>query len=213
MKKILKLLKNSKVLFVLVTLITLILTFGLVMLFVTKSGRVLIDNSQVSAPVINLSPTSPSKLSYLSVGEGSNVKKGDVLAQTETQSIRAYTDGLIVQVNNQPGTIVGPQTPVVSMIDPSGLRVAAAIDENKGLKDIKTGQAVSFTVDALPGKTFWGYVDEVAPTAKQTQIAFSISSERPVQQFVIYAKFDISAHPEIRNGMSAKMTVFIRTKS
>jgi len=97
------------------------------------------------------------------------------------------------------------------MLNPQEMRIAGTIDEDKGLNMIKIGQAVSFTIDALPGKTFWGYVDEVSPSAKQTQISFSISSERPTQQFVIYARFNAGSYPEIKNGMSAKMVVYTRT--
>lgn len=211
MEKLFRLLKNPKIKFILIAVLTTALVSASVVFFEKRSGRIFIDNSQISAPIITLAPSSPSRLSYITVHEGDQVKKGDILAQTESQSIKAYTDGLIVSVNNQPGTVVTAQTPVVSMIDPQALRVVATIDENKGLKDIKVGQVVSFTVDALDGKTFWGYVDAIAPSAKQTQIAFSISGERPVQQFEIYAKFDSSAFPEIKNGMSAKMTVYTGT--
>jgi multidrug resistance efflux pump len=79
------------------------------------------------------------------------------------------------------------------------------------LDQIKVGQVVSFTIDAFPGKTYWGYVDEVAPTAKTSQLSFSISSERPTQQFIVYARFNSAKYPEIKNGMSAKMTVYTKT--
>jgi multidrug efflux pump subunit AcrA (membrane-fusion protein) len=97
------------------------------------------------------------------------------------------------------------------MINFADMRVAGTIDENKGLDKVKIGQTVSFTVDALPGTTFWGYVDEISPTAKQTQLQFSVSSERPTQQFLVYARFNSYAYPQIKNGMSAKMTVYTNT--
>ena len=113
--------------------------------------------------------------------------------------------------NNQVGGSVSPQTPLVQLIDPSQMRVSGTIDENKGLDQIHVGQVVSFTVDAYPGKTFWGYVDEVAQTAKTTQASFSISNERPTQQFQVYARFNATAYPELKNGMSAKMEIFTNT--
>jgi multidrug resistance efflux pump len=91
------------------------------------------------------------------------------------------------------------------------MRVAGTIDENKGLDKIHVGQVASFTVDAYPGKKFWGYVDEISQTANQTQASFSISSTRPTQQFTVYVRFNANDYPELKNGMSAKMVVFTNT--
>lgn len=172
--------------------------------------RIFIDNSLIGAPITNVAPVSAGKLMEMDVYEGEKVKKGDALAIVGTDTLWADTDGLVVMANRQIGAAVSMQNPVVSMIDPSNLRVNGTIDENKGLNKILVGQAVSFTVDAFPGKTFWGWVDEVSETAKATQLSFSISGERPTQQFIVYAKFDFSKYPEIKNGMSAKMTVYTR---
>jgi multidrug resistance efflux pump len=90
--------------------------------------------------------------------------------------------------------------------------VVGKIDENKGLKDIRVGQTVSFTVDALPGNTYWGYIDEISPSALAPAFSFSTSSERSTQQFNVYAKFDSSLYSLIKNGMSAKIVVYTRTK-
>ncbi len=173
--------------------------------------RVNIDNSLIQAPIITISPQGPGTLVDLRVYEGEKVKKGDTLAVVGTQSLNAYQDGIIISTTQSIGGLAGAQTPVVQMINPSDMRVAGTIDENKGLNKIKIGQPVSFTVDAIPSQIFWGYVDEISPTAKQTQLQFSISSERPTQQFIIYARFDANKYPQIRNGMSAKMTVYTNT--
>ena len=97
------------------------------------------------------------------------------------------------------------------MIRPVNLRVAGTIDENKGLNYLRVGQVVSFTVDALPGQSYWGYIDEISPTAVTSAFSFSTSTERTTQQFTVYAKFDSSAYSAIKNGMSAKMTVYTKT--
>lgn len=175
-----------------------------------KSGKITIENSIISAQLINIAPSSPGKMDEMNVYENEIVKKGDPLMTVGGQTTYADADGLIVMANNQVGGMVSAQSPSIQMINPSDIRVAGTIDENKGLNEVKVGQVVSFTVDAYPGKKYWGYVDEVSPSAKQTQTAFSISSERPTQQFVIYARFDTTSFPEIKNGMSAKMTVFTK---
>ena len=147
----------------------------------------------------------------MDVTEGQYVTKGQELAVVGSDILRADTAGLIVSAPDITGSTVSPQTQIIQMIRPVDMRVAGTIDENKGLNQIKVGQVVSFTVDAFPGKTYWGYVDEISPTAKASQISFTISSQRPTQQFIVYARFDSTKYPNLKNGMSAKMTVYTRT--
>jgi multidrug resistance efflux pump len=214
MKKIRNLvskIKNPRILRMLIVTLATILTIGGFLIFEKTRDRIFIENSIISAPIISLSPDAQGKILKLNVYEGEKVKRGDPLALVGTKTLNAYQDGLVVYANNAIGSIANPQTPVVQMINFSDMRVAGTIDENKGLDKIALGQAVSFTVDALPGKIFWGYVDEISPTAKTTQLQFSVSNQRPTQQFVVYAKFNSYAYPQIKNGMSAKMTVYTKT--
>jgi multidrug resistance efflux pump len=177
----------------------------------TKMGRVFIDDSLISASIINIAPTTSGRLFEIDAQEGKFVKKGDILAVVGSETIRSTTDGLVVMANNQVGGSFSPQNTVAQIIDPSQMRVAGTIDENKGLDKLRVGQVASFTVDAFPGKTFWGYIDEIAPTAKQTQLSFSISSERPTQQFQVYVRFPAVRYPQLKNGMSAKLIIFTET--
>jgi multidrug resistance efflux pump len=191
--------------------VLILLIIGAVVVYEELANRVFIDDSLIQAPIITVSPSTTGTVQEIDVTEGQTVQKGDTLAVVGSQTIRALTDGLIISAPNITGSSVGPQTQLIQMIQPVDMRVAGTLDENKGLDDIKVGQVVSFTVDAFPGKTYWGYVDEIAPTAKTAQLSFSISSERPTQQFVVYANFDATKYPEIENGMSAKMTVYTKS--
>lgn len=214
MKKIrnlFKKLRDPKVVRVLVVVTVSILIIGAFLFYELYRGRVSIEDSLVQAPITSISPDAPGKILDVKVYEGEMVKRGDSLATVGTQTLNAYQDGLIVSVNKQIGSIASAQVPVVQIISLKDMRVAGTIDENKGLNKVKVGQPVSFTVDALSGQTFWGYVDEISPTAKQTQLQFSVSNERPTQQFVVYARFNAYEYPQIKNGMSAKMTVYTDT--
>lgn len=192
-------------------ILVILLLIGAYVLYKELSGRVFIDDSLIQAPIITISPSTSGSVQEMDVTEGQTVQKGDTLAVVGSQILRAQTDGLIITAPDLTGSSVSPQTQLIQMIQPVNLRVAGTIDENKGLNQIKVGQVVSFTVDAFPGQTFWGYVDEIAPTAKTAQLSFSISSERPTQQFVVYANFDAAKYPEIKNGMSAKLTIYTET--
>ena len=211
MKNLLAKIKNPKVLRVLLIVIVAVALIAGYVFYQVLRDRVAIEDSLVQAPMVTISPETPGKILDMKVYEGEKVKRGDTLAIVGTSSLNAYQDGLVVSVNNAIGSIASAQTPVVQMINFADMRIAGTMDENKGLDKVKIGQIVSFTVDALPGMTFWGYVDEISPTAKQTQLQFSVSSERPTQQFLIYARFNAYAYPQIKNGMSAKMTVFTST--
>lgn len=212
MKNIFAKIKKPKVLRTLIVIVIVCISVVGVVFYQLREGRISIDNSLIQAPIISIAPAIPGKLTAIYVYEGEKIKKGDSLATVNGQTLYADTNGLVIMANNQIGSLVSASSPVVQLVNTQDERVAGTIDENKGLSDIRVGQIVSFTVDAFPGKVFWGYVDEISPTAKQTQMAFSISSERPTQQFVVYAKFDANAYSKIRNGMSAKMTVYTNTK-
>lgn len=212
MKNNLKKIRDPKILRAIVLIATVLFVAGGMFFWQIRQGRVVIDDSLVQDPITSIGPATPGKLTEIDIYENELVKKGDPIAVVNGTTLYADTAGLIIMANNQIGSIVSAQNPVAQMIDPSTMRIAGTLDENKGLSDVKVGQVVSFTVDALPEKTFWGYVDEISPSAKTTQVAFSISSERPTQQFVVYARFDAGKYPEIKNGMSAKMTVYTNTK-
>jgi multidrug resistance efflux pump len=212
MKKQATKIKNPKVYRALISIIlAIVIIFG-IYFYLIKEGRIQIDDSIISAPIATISPNSPGKLMELDVYEGQMIKKGDTLAIVGTDTLRATTDGLVILANNQIGGNVTTQTQLIQIIDPGNMRVAGTIDENKGLNEIRVGQIASFTVDAFPGRKFWGYVDEISPSAKQTSLSFSISSERPTQQFQVFVKFNATKYPGIKNGMSAKMTVYTKTQ-
>jgi multidrug resistance efflux pump len=212
MKKGLVLFKNKKLMALIGGILLLILAGVLYIIFQKRTGRVYIDNSLIQTPVIVISPSSAGKVQEIDVKEGQSVQNGDVLAIVGSETLRADTDGLIISASDLTGSTVNAATQLIEMVRPVNFRVVGAIDENKGLNEIKVGQVVSFTVDALPGKIFWGYVDEISPSAVAPAFSFSTSSERATQQFSVYAKFDATAYPAIKNGMSAKMVVYTKTQ-
>ncbi len=170
--------------------------------------RVYIEKSEVSAPIISLSPQSPGILDRVFVKEGDAISSGMIVAEVGGNSIKSKVDGIAISVQNTPGQEVSAQTPIVQMIDLQELRVIGHIAEDKGFSDIRVGQMVLFTVDAFGSKKYSGVVDSISPSSRQQDIVFSISSQRAVKEFNIRAKFDVGAYPELKNGMSARMWVY-----
>jgi multidrug resistance efflux pump len=173
-----------------------------------SSSEVGIDTSLITAPLINLSPTTGGQLEQTYVNEGDTVAANTPVAKVGDEIIKTKIAGEIVTVQTDIGMNISPGQAVVTMIDPSQLRVVGTIDENKGLDRIHVGQLASFTVDAFGSKTYGGVVDEVSPTSNQSDVVFNISDQRETQQFNIKVRFDPTEYPELENGMSAKLTIF-----
>ncbi len=167
-----------------------------------------IDQSLVSAPIINLSPKASGLLQAVYVKEGDEVPANTAVAEVGNEIIDTTVAGRIISVDNTIGETVNSGQTVVSMIDPTQLRIVGHIDEDKGLSDIRVGDRAVFTVDALGSKQYEGVVDEVAPTSEQTSVVFNISTQRPTNQFDVYVRFDPSRYPELKNGMSARIWVY-----
>ncbi len=201
MKNAAKKLKNPIVLRFIAGIVLILILVGGFLLWQTKRDRIFVDDSMITASVITVSPEKSGELKEMDAAEGKTLKKGDIIALIGDETIRSTTDALVLTTNNQVGGTVTPQTQLVQLIDPSQIRIVGTLDENKGLDKIHVGQVVAFTVDAYPGEKFWGYVDGISQTAKQTQASFSISSERPTQQFQIFARFNSTKYPELKNGI------------
>ena len=206
-KKILGLKKKVVVISLAATLLVVGVCVGLIY-WRMISGRIIIDKSLISAPQIDLAAKNSGALEEIFVNEGDQVQANAVLARVGNELIKAKTDGLIISVKKDIGGLFNPGTPVVSMINPNELRVVGQIDENKGLADIVVGQPVTFTVDAYGNQKFTGVVDEINQTSNESGVVFSISDKREVKQFAIKVRYNNEAHPEFKNGMSAKIIIY-----
>ena len=88
------------------------------------------------------------------------------------------------------------------------VRIYRVVLGYKGLKDIKVGQTVVFTVDAFGSKEYPGIVNEISPTSNQGDIVFNISGARQEMDFNVKVRFDEAQYPELKNGMSAKLWIY-----
>ena len=172
------------------------------------SARVYVDAATIEAPLIQLTASQPGVLQTIAVNPGDTVAQNAVVAQVGNELLKSKVAGLVVSTSGTIGAQMGADQAVVTMIDPTALRVVGKVDEDKGLSRIHVGDQVVFTVDAFGGKQYQGVVDEVSPTSEATQIVFNISDQRQVQQFDVKVRFDAGAYPELKNGMSARMWVY-----
>lgn len=192
----------------LVIIIVMFLLLGAFTFWKMTVGQIKTDNASIQAPIINLSPTTPGSLESIYVKVGDNITANTPVAKVGDETITSKVSGVVVSVNHQEGQIFTPGQSVVSMINLDEEKIVAKIDENKGFKNIKIGQPVIFTVDAFGSKNYVGVIDEVSPISDDNSMVFSISDKRATKQFDIKVRFDINKYPELKVGMSAKITIF-----
>ena len=174
----------------------------------SNHNTIFIENSAIDAPVINLSGSSAGTLNTLYVTEGQTIPANTPVALVGTNIVTSKQSGIIVGVQNNIGEFFAPGQTVVSMIHPEDMRIVGAIDENKGLDLLKVGEKATFTIDTFGNKIYTGIVDNVSSTSDDTGVVFSISDKRPIKKFDVKVKFNVADYPELKNGMSAKITVY-----
>ncbi len=206
-KLIAKLLNDVRAL-ITIALILIVAVAGGVWYFVTASHEVKIENSQITASAINLAPAVGGKLNAVYVHEGDLIDANTVVALAGNELVKAKIAGLVIMARADIGKSIAPGETIVSMIDPSDLRVVGRLAEDKGLNKVSVGDAATFTVDAFGGRKFSGIVDEVSSTSRSSDVVFSISDKRQENEFNIKVRYDVSAYPELKNGMSAKLTIY-----
>jgi multidrug resistance efflux pump len=191
-----------------ILVVAILAVAGGIIYWLQTSQSVYIDSSSIKAPLINLAPSAPGILQEVYVHEGDEVNANTPVARVDNELVKSKVSGVIVSVPETIGAQVSPSQAVVTMIDPTQLRVVGEVDENKGLDKIKIGEPVTFTVDAFGSQQFSGVIDEVAPTSNASGVVFNISSARETQQFDVKARFDATKYPQLKNGMSARMWVY-----
>ena len=202
-----KLTKNVWVTSLLLGVIVVSLVGGLIY-WKVSSGRVYTDAAIISAPVTNLTPSVPGILNKIFVRVGDTIPGNTVVAQVGNELLKTKSESQVVSTNTALGTTINPTVAVVSVIKPSDLRLVAHVDEDKGLADIHVGEQAIFTVDAFGSKKFQGVVDEISPTARAGDVVFNISDKRQINQFDVKIRFDVTAYPELNNGMSARVWIY-----
>jgi RND family efflux transporter MFP subunit len=84
--------------------------------------------------------------------------------QVDDTQIRAPFAGIVSDRPANLGDVVSNGTPILTVIDPSSLRLEALVPSDQ-IGQIKAGQRVRFTIRGFPNQTFSGKVERVSPTA------------------------------------------------
>lgn len=120
--------------------------------------------------------------------------------QVEELTIRAPVAATVDAVDLREGDLVGPNAPVLSLIDGSRLWVRAYVPEDR--LDLKTGAELPVSVDAFPGRRFKAHLSFVASQGEFTPGNVQTPQERAKQVFRVKVQLD-EGLDVLRPGMSA----------
>jgi membrane fusion protein (multidrug efflux system) len=88
-------------------------------------------------------------------------------------AVTAPISGVIAARNIKVGNLVQINTPIFTIVDTSQLEATLNVPERE-IEVLKAGQAVQLSVDALPGKSFVGRIDRVAPVVDSGSGTFRV---------------------------------------
>jgi multidrug resistance efflux pump len=120
--------------------------------------------------------------------------------QLEELVVKAPIDGRVEAVNLEPGDLIAPNAPVLSLTDLRTMWVRAFVPERH--MNLQNGQPVRVSVDSFPGRFFAARVTFIASQGEFTPSNVQTPEERSKQVFRIKATLDEGADV-LRPGMAA----------
>ena len=114
--------------------------------------------------------------------------------------VEAPIDGIIEALELQPGDLVAPNAPVLTLVNPERLYVRSYLPETR--LDIQLDREVRLRVDAYPNRWFRGVITHISRSAEFTPANVQTVEERVKQVFRIKVEIREAA-AELRPGMVA----------
>ncbi len=127
----------------------------------------------------------------------------DAIRQQKNElTIHAPSDGSIDALDLQPGDLVPPNAPVLTMLSTSELWVRAYVPQR--LMQIEVGQAVRVTIDSFPGTDFQGTITFISSQAEFTPSNVQTPDDRAKQVYRIRVRIPAGPHT-LRPGITANI--------
>lgn len=118
------------------------------------------------------------------------------LQQLADTSIEAPIGGVVSRKAASAGDVVQPGAEIVTIIDPSSMRLDASIPSYR-IGEVRVGAPVQFQVRGYPGQTFTGHVERISPAAdpatRQVPIFVTIPNARGRLIAGLFAEGRVSA--------------------
>lgn len=124
-------------------------------------------------------------------------------AQLAQTLIRAPFSGMVTRTDIEPGEIVSPNTPVISMIGTGTFQIESYVPE-VNIAELEVGDTAAVTLDAYgPARSFEAVVITIDPAET---VRDGVSTYKTTLQFT-------DADPRIRSGMTANIVIETVRKS
>jgi len=146
-----------------------------VAVYMARTGTInesLVLNGEVFPKTeVNIYSTVPGKVKNVSVREGGEVKKGNVLARIDRSEagityaptpVDSTIDGIVKKIFIEIGDYITPQSPLFQIIDIEEIEVVVHVPE-KDISRVRPGLYTEITVVSYPNRTFTGKVSKVSP--------------------------------------------------
>jgi HlyD family secretion protein len=123
--------------------------------------------------------------------------------------VRAPADGVIVHRLAEPGQLLAPGQPAITLAFADRLYVRTFIPETQ-LGRVKTGMPARVTVDAFPNREFAARITEISPDAEFTPKAVETKSERVNLVYGAKADLDRGWNEPLVPGQPAEVRVKVQ---
>jgi membrane fusion protein (multidrug efflux system) len=143
-------------------------------------------NVQAESEVVLFSKV-PGKIVRNNVKMGSVVTPGMTVAvvsrdeigyQYNAFEVKSDVKGVVVRVLQNPGALISPATPLISMVDIDTVKAVAAVDELK-IRFVRLGQPVKVRLQAYPNESFNAVVSNVSPVANSLTRSIEVEVSIP----------------------------------
>lgn len=117
-------------------------------------------------------------------------------------TLRSEIDGIVYSISKEKGEIVGAQTPLAIIGDPSRFILEMQVDEYDILK-VKNGMHVLVTMDSYKGKVFDAVVTRINPLMNERSKSFVVEAEFTDPPPVLYPNISFEANIVIQSKDNA----------
>ena len=100
-------------------------------------------------------------------------------------TVRAPFAGVVSERNVSAGDVVSPGTALLTVVDPSSLRLDASVPP-QALRGLRPGTSVDFTLSGIEGETFTGKITRISPTVDPVsrQVTLAVTLPNPGMRIV-----------------------------
>ena len=106
------------------------------------------------------------------------VNRDEIGYQFNAFEVKSDVKGVVARVLQNPGALVNPNTPLMTLVDIDVVKAVAAVDELK-IRFVKMGQAVKVRLQAYPGEAFNARVTNISPVSNPISRAVDVEVSIP----------------------------------